>query len=505
MSDDAIRSFEDMKTDVSDAAKSSIDEDVSFTVETDASDHAIGATLNQEGRPVAFFSRKLGTHEKRYSIVEKEATAIVESLKRWRHYLIGKKFTLLTDQKSVSFMLDPKSHGKIKNEKICRWRIELSCFSFVIQYRTGKTNSAADLLSRSYNCSMSQTYTKLASLHSDLCHPGVSRMIHFVRSRNMPYSTEDVKNVIKTCQVCSRVKPSFASPLTPTLIRATRPFERLSVDFKGPVPSSTKNKYLFTIIDEYSRFPFAFPCQDMTASTVIRCFSQLFSIFGMPSYIHSDRAQTFLSGELREFLNGKGIATSHSTPYNPAGNGQIERLNGTLWRTLELAAASKNLNIDHWEYLLPDALHSIRSLLCTATNETPHERMFKYTRKSTNGSAIPTWLLNSKRVLLRRYVRESKYDPLVDEVELVESNPNYARIRNSDGKESTVSLKHLAPLPNENTMPSSPDIRLDSDPIPQSTSGNPEQPIEESPPSSSPRRSTRTRRPPDRLQYSSWT
>ena len=59
-----------------------IDSTVPLVVETDASDHAIAATLNQSGRPVAFFSRTLTGSEQRHSAVEKEAYAIVEALRK---------------------------------------------------------------------------------------------------------------------------------------------------------------------------------------------------------------------------------------------------------------------------------------------------------------------------------------------------------------------------------------------------------------------------------------
>ncbi len=75
-----------------------IDEDIPFVVETDASHHAIAATLNQAGRPVAFFSQTLSHTEQRHSYVEKEAYAIGESLRKWHHYLIGCHFQLITDQ-----------------------------------------------------------------------------------------------------------------------------------------------------------------------------------------------------------------------------------------------------------------------------------------------------------------------------------------------------------------------------------------------------------------------
>ena len=83
-----------------------------------------------------------------------------------------------------------------------------------------------------------------------------------------------------------------------------------------------------------------------------------------------------------------------------------------------------------------DSLHSIRSLLCTAINSTPHERLFNYVRRSTYGSSVPTWLASPGPVLLKRFVRMNKYEPLVDEVQLLEANSDYAHIRMKNGEDS---------------------------------------------------------------------
>ena len=78
----------------------SIDETKLFVVETDASDFAIAATLNQEGRPVALFSRTLDKSALNDHPVEKEVHVIVESIRYWRHYLARRHFIFVTDQRS---------------------------------------------------------------------------------------------------------------------------------------------------------------------------------------------------------------------------------------------------------------------------------------------------------------------------------------------------------------------------------------------------------------------
>ena len=75
---------------------------------------AISATLNQGGRPAAFMSRSLSGSELHYPAVEKEATAIIEAVRKWNHFLAGRRFTLITDQKSVAFMFDNRKRAKSK-------------------------------------------------------------------------------------------------------------------------------------------------------------------------------------------------------------------------------------------------------------------------------------------------------------------------------------------------------------------------------------------------------
>ena len=137
-------------------------------------------------------------------------------------------------------------------------------------------------------------------------------------------------------------------------------------------------------MDELSQFPCVYPCAGMKASTIIEKLCNLPSLFGFPGYVHTDPGSNFMSSELTEWLRGKGIPASRSTRYNSKGNGQVERFNGVIWKSVLLGLRVKNLSISHRKTVLCDVLHSLQSLLW-ATNCTPHERMFLHLRKSSNG------------------------------------------------------------------------------------------------------------------------
>lgn len=121
-----------------------------FILTTDASNYALGAVLaqiqNNVEKPIAFGSRTLSKTEENYSTTEKEALAIMWAVEKYRPYLFGNKFILITDHKPLTFI-----KSSVKNSKILRWRLELENFDYEVRYKEGKTNVVADALSRKNN------------------------------------------------------------------------------------------------------------------------------------------------------------------------------------------------------------------------------------------------------------------------------------------------------------------------------------------------------------------
>ncbi|GFO13239.1 Zinc finger protein [Plakobranchus ocellatus] len=115
---------------------------------TDASDRGLGAALMQENEgtlfPVAYASKKLTDRERKYSVTEREALAIVWGVKKFSLYLYGTVFTLQTDHGALQFL----NAAKFDSPRIMKWALSLQEYNFDVQYSKGCENVGADYLSR---------------------------------------------------------------------------------------------------------------------------------------------------------------------------------------------------------------------------------------------------------------------------------------------------------------------------------------------------------------------
>lgn len=143
------QSFQDLKSALQNAPVLKLpDFDKTFIVTTDASKSCVGGVLSQvhsgHDHPLAFFSKKLGTHEVNWPTHEKELFAIKLALDKWRHYLHGRPFDIYTDNSACQWLLH---HPKV-SPKLARFLAFFAQFTFRLHHVKGKLNVVADALSR---------------------------------------------------------------------------------------------------------------------------------------------------------------------------------------------------------------------------------------------------------------------------------------------------------------------------------------------------------------------
>ena len=166
-------------------------------------------------------------------------------------------------------------------------------------------------------------------------HPGVKRMkklmekVVFWEGMN-----EDIEKYVEGCQECQKNKPDRrkrAAPLHPLPI-AMHPWERISVDFIGPLPESNGFDMIMVIVDYFTKMKIFVPTTTkVTALEAAELFkNHAFKRFGIPKGIVSDRGTQFISEFNKELWKLLGIKGMPSTAYHPQTDGQTERVNQEL-------------------------------------------------------------------------------------------------------------------------------------------------------------------------------
>ncbi|KAJ9547082.1 hypothetical protein OSB04_019625 [Centaurea solstitialis] len=290
---------------------------IPFIVECDASGRGIGAVLMQQQRPIAYFSKALSDQILAKSAYEREIMALVLSVQHWRSYLLGTKFCVYMDQKSLRFLLEQR----ITNPGQQNWVAKLLGYQFDILYKPGRENRAADALSRraedgelssltsgpvwvqgtqlmeevrtdpglqliirdlSTNPKSHPGYTVkhgvlfykdrlviprtsplipslLAEFHSSLSggHSGYYRTYRRLAANlYWPGMISKVQDYVKACDVCQRAKASTMSPsgLLQPLEVPNVVWEQLSMDFIVGLPRSRGYNALLVVVDRLSKY-----------------------------------------------------------------------------------------------------------------------------------------------------------------------------------------------------------------------------------------------------------
>ncbi|KAJ0629961.1 putative nucleotidyltransferase, Ribonuclease H [Helianthus annuus] len=282
-----------------------------FELHTDASDFAIGGVLMQEGHPIAFESRKLNDTEKKYTVQEKEMTAIVHCLRTWRHYLLGSRRSVMKE------CHDSKWAG----------------------------------------------------------HPGIKRTLALIGGMfYWPRMADDVEAYVHTCLVCQQDKIEQRHPggLLEPLPIPNGPWESISMDFITCLPKSEGSGSIIVVVDRFSKYGTFIPAPaDVTAAETARLFfKHVVKYWGIPQTIVSDRDPRFTGRFWSELFKIMGTELNFSTSFHPQTDGQTERVNALLELYLRHYVSA---NQRDWAKLLDVAQFSYNMQRSEATGKSPFE------------------------------------------------------------------------------------------------------------------------------------
>nr|GEX38269.1 reverse transcriptase domain-containing protein [Tanacetum cinerariifolium] len=309
--------------------------DQPFELMCDASDYAVGAFLGQRVekffRLIHYASETMTQAESNYTTTEKEMLAVVYSFENFRSYLIMNKSIVYNNHTALKYLFSKKD----AKERLLRWILLLQEFDFKVIDTKGAENYAADHLSRLENPydnvfnskEINETFP-LESLHKvahqykstpwcvagqeaidilKACHSGPTGGHYganytakkvFDSGFYWPTIYKDAFELVKHCDSCQRQgEISQKDEMPQNSIQVCEIFNVWGIDFMGPFPSSKGNKYILVSVDYLSKWVEAKALPTNDARVVVKFLKSLFSRFGTPKAIISDRDQVQVQEE----------------------------------------------------------------------------------------------------------------------------------------------------------------------------------------------------------------
>lgn len=434
------------------------DSNAKLSVVVDASNVAMGAVLQQQRddttEPLAYFSKKLSTTEIKYSTFDRELLSIFRAIKHFRHFLEGRNFTVYTDHKPLTYILNSKTERSPRQTRHLEY---IAQFTNDIKHISGKDNVVADTLSRipeiveiskedisfhtlhlqqqldenlntlvtssNLKCNLkeipiptlnfkiwcdvsghsSRPYVPISmrksifeKLHS-LSHPSVRATRRLIITKYFwPNMRKDINQWASSCLACQRSKiyKHTKSPIHKIEIPAGR-FDHIHMDLVGPLPISNGYRYLLTVIDRNSRWPEAYPLRDISARTVSKIFVENYiPRFGVPSKITVDQGKQFTSNLFNELTILMGSHKIHTSPYHPQANGMIERFHRQLKTSIKASNDSTN-----WSELIPFILLGLRSSVKEDLECSPAELVYGQTLRLPGELVVPNDNISTDNLL----------------------------------------------------------------------------------------------------------
>ena len=210
-------------------------------------------------------------------------------------------------------------------------------------------------------------------------HLGIDKTLEKVRERfYWPTLFNDVGRYCRTCLSCQNRKDPVKARQAPLqkMPVPTRPFEWVSIDHTGPLPTSASgNKYILVISCHFSKWIECIAVPTMEASVVAEVVArEVVCRYGVPLRLHSDQGRSFEAAVIRNLCRSLGMEKSRTSPYHPQCNGETERFNSTV-KTM-LSHYVDQLNQRDWDVYLPFMLFAYRTSQHAVTKFSPYELVF---------------------------------------------------------------------------------------------------------------------------------
>ncbi len=180
-----------------------------------------------------------------------------------------------------------------------------------------------------------------------------------------PGMQQDVAEYVKGCLVCCQFQPANPNHRAPLQRKGmTFPWSDLQIDWVGPLPRSMRgNKYFLTVVCEFTKWIECLPAPNDTAeTTACLLLNHIFSRFGLPLRVNSDRGTHFTAEIMQDVWKLLGIQAKLHISHHPISSGQVERANRTVVSMLKKYVAT---NQKDWDIKLP--------LVLMAARATPHQ------------------------------------------------------------------------------------------------------------------------------------
>lgn len=185
-----------------------------------------------------------------------------------------------------------------------------------------------------------------------------------------PTMRKDVWKYVKECQVCQLYKTPNVKPagfLQQTEVNY--PGEMVGVDFMGPFPMSrSRNTMLMVVVDYYTKWVELFPLRDAKTARISKILKdELFTRWGVPAHIVSDRGPQWTSDIIKNLCSAWGVAQKLTTAYHPQTN-LTERVNKTLKTMIASFVGKHHQDWDRW---LPEFRMAINTAVHESTGVSP--------------------------------------------------------------------------------------------------------------------------------------